>query len=104
MPPTTLMGFPGFGRRLFTFAIRRLCVRLPLLMLRTRHVIDLFAEHRCLTNGMPFKRERKKTASESGKAHKRNGRDSLLNALAIRGLGIRNLILTVEEPTPEQWS
>jgi DNA polymerase-1 len=77
-----------------------------------RHVIDLFAEHRCLTNGMPFKRERKKTASVSGKAHKRNGRDSLLNALAIRGLGhidadlkdeIRNLILTVEEPTPEQW-
>jgi hypothetical protein len=76
------------------------------------NVIDLFVEHRCLTNGIPLARERKKMASQSGKAHKRNGRDSLLNPLAIRGLAhidadlkdeIRNLILTVENPTPEQW-
>jgi DNA polymerase-1 len=52
-----------------------------------RNIIDLFAEHRVTTNGLLLKRERQKTKLESGKAHKANGRDSLLNALAIRGLG-----------------
>jgi hypothetical protein len=73
-----------------------------------RHVIDLFAEHRCLTNGMQLPRARLKTPSQSGKTHKSNGRDSLLNALAIRGLAhmdvdtkdaVRDLILS---KAPEQ--
>jgi DNA polymerase I len=76
-----------------------------------RHVIDLYAEHRVLTNGLSVKRQRYKTASKSGKTHKGNGRDSLLNALAIRGLAhmdvdakdaARNLIMTEADPSPSQ--
>jgi DNA polymerase I len=76
-----------------------------------RHVIDLYAEHRCLTNGLLLKPERQKTTSQSGKTWKSNGRDSLLNALAIRGLAhldvdtkdaVRNLILTEHNPSPAQ--
>jgi hypothetical protein len=77
------------------------------------HVVDLFVEHRCLTNGMQLPRARLKTTSQSGKTHKSNGRDSLLNALAIRGLAymdvdtkdaMRDLILSKEpeELTPEE--
>jgi hypothetical protein len=70
-----------------------------------RHVVDLYVEHRCLTNGMQIKRERLKTTSQSGKTYKSSGRDSLLNALAIRGLAhidvdskdaMRDLILSKE--------
>ena len=76
-----------------------------------RHVIDLYAEHRCLTNGLLLKPERQKTKSRSGKTWKANGRDSLLNALALRGLAhldvdtkdaVRNLILTEPNPSPAQ--
>jgi DNA polymerase-1 len=78
-----------------------------------RNIVDLFAEHRVVTNGLLLKRARQKTESQSGKTHKANGRDSLLNALAIRGLGhldvdtkdeMRNLILTKdwEEMSPEE--
>ena len=75
------------------------------------NVVDLYAEHRVLTNGLLLKRTRQKTASQSGKTMKGNGRDSLLNALAIRGLGhmdvdtkdaARNLILTQPNPSPAQ--
>ena len=71
----------------------------------------MFTEHRVTTNGLSIKPERKKTASKSGKTHKGNGRDTLLNALAIRGLAhldvdtkdeMRNLILTETNPSPEQ--
>jgi DNA polymerase I len=76
-----------------------------------QHVIDLYVEHRVATNGLLLKRERKKTTSQSGKTWKGNGRDSLLNALAIRGLAhldvdtkdtLRNLILTERNPAPAQ--
>jgi DNA polymerase I len=76
-----------------------------------RNIIDVYAEHRVATNGLLLKRERKKTTSQSGKTLKGNGRDSLLNALAIRGLGhmdvdtkdaMRNLILTERDPSPSQ--
>jgi DNA polymerase I len=76
-----------------------------------KHIIDLFAEHRVLTNGILPKPERKKTTSVSGKVHRAIGRDSLLNALAIRGLGhldvdtkeeMRELAMTAIELTPEQ--
>ena len=78
-----------------------------------RNVIDLYVEHRVITNGLLLKRERKKTASQSGKTLKGNGRDSLLNALAIRGLAhldvdtkdeMRNLILTKgwDQLSPEE--
>jgi hypothetical protein len=78
-----------------------------------RHVVDLFIEHRCLTNGMQLPRPRRKTTSQSGKTHKSNGRDTLLNALAIRGLAhidvdtkdaMRDLILSKDpdELTPEE--
>jgi hypothetical protein len=40
------------------------------------HVVDLFAEHRCLTNGMQLPRARLKTTSQSGKTHKSSGRDT----------------------------
>jgi DNA polymerase I-like protein with 3'-5' exonuclease and polymerase domains len=77
------------------------------------HVIDLLIEHRCLTNGRQLKHERLKTASQSGKTYKSNGRDTLLNALAIRGLAhidvdtkdaMRDLILSKEpeKMTPEE--
>ena len=76
-----------------------------------KNVIDLFAEHRVITNGLSIKPQRKKTTSKSGKTHKGNGRDTLLNALAIRGLAhldvdtkdeMRNLILIETNPSPEQ--
>ncbi len=76
-----------------------------------RNVIDLYVEHRVATNGLLLKRERKKPASQSGKTLKGNGRDSLLNALAIRGLGhmdvdtkdaARNLVLMEPNPSPSQ--
>jgi hypothetical protein len=76
-----------------------------------KHVIDLYVEHRCLTNGLLLKPERQKTTSQSGKTWKGNGRDSLLNALAIRGLAhldvdtkdaVRNMILTEHNPSPAQ--
>jgi hypothetical protein len=53
-----------------------------------RNFIDLFVEHRLQTNGLPrLKRERKKSPTvQSGKAQKSEGRDSLLGALALRGL------------------
>jgi hypothetical protein len=76
-----------------------------------KNVIDLFAEHRVTTNGLSIKPQRKKTASKSGKTHKGNGRDNLLNALAIRSLAhldvdtkdeMRDLILTEADPSPKQ--
>jgi DNA polymerase I len=49
------------------------------------NVLDLFVEHKLSMNGIPAPpRERK--AGTSGKAKKGEGRDSLLGALAIRGL------------------
>jgi hypothetical protein len=77
------------------------------------NVVDLYVEHRVLTNGLLLKRTRQKTTSQSGKTLKGNGRDSLLNALAIRGLGhmdvdakdaARNLILMEPNPSPAQRS
>jgi hypothetical protein len=78
-----------------------------------KNVIDLFAEHRVLTNGLLQKRERQKTESQSGKTWKGNGRDNLLAALSLRGLAhldvdtkdeMRNLILAKdwEELSPEE--
>ena len=76
-----------------------------------KHIIDLFVEHRVLTNGILPKPERKKTTSVSGKVQRAIGRDSLLNALAIRGLGhldvdtkeeMRELAMTADELMPEQ--
>jgi DNA polymerase I-like protein with 3'-5' exonuclease and polymerase domains len=75
------------------------------------NIIDLFVEHRVLTNGILPKPERKKTNSMSGKVQRGIGRDSLLNALAIRGLGhldvdtkeeMRELAMTTDELTPQQ--
>jgi DNA polymerase I len=76
------------------------------------NVLDLFAEHKLSVNGLPAsKRARKKKPTQSGKAQKSEGRDSLLGALAIRGLAhidaddkeaMRELILTEDNPTPEQ--
>jgi hypothetical protein len=53
-----------------------------------QNFVDLFIEHRLQTNGLPRpKRERKKGLTvQSGKAQKSDGRDSLLGALALRGL------------------
>lgn len=76
-----------------------------------KNIIDLFAEHRVLTNGILPKPERKKTISVSGKVQRAIGRDSLLNALAIRGIGhldvgtkeeMRELAMTAIEMTAEQ--
>jgi hypothetical protein len=76
-----------------------------------KRIIDLFVEHRVLTNGILPKPERKKTTSVSGKVQRAIGRDSLLNALAIRGLGhldvdtkeeMRELAMTADELTPKQ--
>jgi hypothetical protein len=76
-----------------------------------KNIIDLFAEHRVLTNGILPKPERKKTKSVSGKTQRAIGRDSLLNALAIRGLGhidvdtkeeMRELAMTAVNPTSQQ--
>jgi hypothetical protein len=111
------MGGPPFdiGRDVFVgfYASAEIGCFLQLGWQPPRHVIDLFVEHRCLTNGMQIKRERLKTASESGKVHKSSSRDSLLNALAIRGLAhmdvdtkdaMRDLILTEDNPSPAQQS
>jgi DNA polymerase I len=76
-----------------------------------KNIVDLFVEHRVLTNGILPKPERKKTSSVSGKTQRSIGRDSLLNALAIRGLGhldvdskeeMRELAMTAVKPTPQQ--
>jgi hypothetical protein len=76
-----------------------------------KNIIDLFAEHRVLTNGLLPKPERKKTKSVSGKVHRAIGRDSLLGALALRGLGhldvdtkeaMRELAMSAEELTSQQ--
>jgi DNA polymerase-1 len=78
-----------------------------------RNYIDLYIEHRVQTNGLPRpKRERKKqTAVQSGKVQKSEGRDSLLGALALRGLAhidaddkarMRELILAEDIPSPSQ--
>jgi hypothetical protein len=78
------------------------------------NLLDLFAEHKLSLNGIPAPpKERKKKTSTSGKAKKSEGRDSLLGALAIRGLAhidagekeaMRDLILSKdpEELTPEE--
>jgi hypothetical protein len=78
------------------------------------NLLDLFVEHKLSMNGIPAppKEHRKKT-STSGKAKKAEGRDSLLGALAIRGLAhidagekeaMRDLILSKnpDEMTPEE--
>lgn len=73
-----------------------------------QNFIDLFVEHRLQTNGLPRpKRERKKgLAVQSGKEQKSEGRDSLLGALAFRGLAhidadekteMRQLMLSEED-------
>jgi len=76
-----------------------------------KNIVDLFAEHRVLTNGILPKPEREKTKSVSGKTQRSIGRDSLLNALAIRGLGhldvdtkedMRELAMTAVNPTLQQ--
>jgi DNA polymerase-1 len=78
-----------------------------------RNFIDLYIEHRGQTNGLPRpKRERKKQAHvQSGKTQKSEGRDSLLGALALRGLAhidvddkrrMRELVLTEDDPSPAQ--
>jgi hypothetical protein len=75
------------------------------------YVIDLFVEHRVQTNGTLPKPERPKTKSVSGKTQRAIGRDSLTNALAIRGLAHldadtkqekREIAMTVANPTAEQ--
>jgi DNA polymerase I len=52
------------------------------------NLLDLFVEHKLSMNGIPSStsREPKKKTSTSGKTKKGEGRDSLLGALAIRGL------------------
>jgi hypothetical protein len=74
-------------------------------------LIDLYAEHRALTNGLPRPMRERKKVGLSGKVQKGEGRDSLLGALAMRGLAhidaddkalMRELILTVEAPPPSQ--
>jgi hypothetical protein len=76
-----------------------------------KNIVDLFIEHRVLTNGILPKPERKKTKSVYGKVQRAIGRDSLLNALAIRGLGhldvdvkeeMRELAMNAAELTPQQ--
>jgi DNA polymerase-1 len=77
-----------------------------------RNLIDLYIEHRVQTNGLPRpKPERKETTATSGKVQKGDGRDSLLGALALRGLGhidvddkvrLRELILTESNPSESQ--
>src|SRR5262249_31968649 len=74
----------------------------------------LYVEHRLQTNGIPRpKRDRNKQKDlvQSGKMQKSAGRDSLLAALALRGLAhidaddkeeMRRLILTEDNPSPEQ--
>jgi hypothetical protein len=78
------------------------------------NLLDLFVEHKLSMNGIPAPpKERKKKTSTSGKAKKGEGRDSLLGALAIRGLAhidagekeaMRDLILSKDESelTPEE--
>ena len=79
-----------------------------------KHILDLYVEHRLQTNGIPRpKRDRNKQKDlvQSGKMQKSAGRDSLLAALALRGLAhidaddkeeMRRLILTEDNPSPEQ--
>ena len=76
-----------------------------------KNIVDLFAEHRVLTNGLLPKPERKKTKSVLGKTQRAIGRDSLLGALALRGLGhldvdtkeeMRELAMTAADPTLQQ--
>jgi DNA polymerase I len=76
------------------------------------NLLDLFVEHKLSVNGLPAaERKRKKKAAQTGKEQKGEGRDNLLGALAIRGLAhidaddkeaMRELILTEDNPTPEQ--
>jgi DNA polymerase I len=76
------------------------------------NVLDLFVEHKLSVNGLSrAQTERRKNAAQAGKALKAEGRDNLLSALAIRGLAhidaddkeaMRELILTVDDPTPAQ--
>ena len=78
------------------------------------NLLDLFVEHKLSMNGTPTTpREHKKQTSTSGKTKKAEGRDSLLGALAIRGLAhidagekeaFRDLILSKDpdEVTPEE--
>jgi hypothetical protein len=78
------------------------------------NLLDLFVEHKLSMNGIPAPpKERKQKISTSGKAKKAEGRDSLLGALAIRGLAhidaggkeaMRDLILSKEpdEMTSEE--
>jgi DNA polymerase I len=76
------------------------------------NLLDLFVEHKLSVNGLPrVEKERKGKSARTGKAQKSEGRDSLLGALAIRGLAhidaddketMRELILTEDNPTREQ--
>jgi hypothetical protein len=75
-----------------------------------RHVVDLYVEHRAQTNGLPQLHKAKPKGAQTGKAQKSEGRDSLLSALAMRGLAhidagdkdrMRSLIMSTENPTPE---
>ena len=51
------------------------------------NLLDLFVEHKLSLNGLPTPpKDRKKKPAGSGKAQKSEGRDSLLGALAVRGL------------------